>query len=169
MRGFSTTLMVRVSAPRMASCSPAPSILGCCGISPAVHAGTRATRLCTSPTSPMLRAPCSWIFVPCSGMRSCAKKSACRYRFCRKFVPALAASAMCVQRVLWQKSRLLVFSATSKLHSLARPPLKRAKLKTLMAQACSCCLIPVKSRAGRTMDCSPPWLFSAKGKSRSTH
>src|SRR5699024_7507533 len=66
----------------------------------------------------------------CSGMRSCAKKSACRYRFCRRFVLALAASAMCVQRVLWQKSRLLVFSATSKLHSLARPPLKRVKLRT---------------------------------------
>src|SRR5690625_1486440 len=120
-------LTVHVSVLETVSCSPAPSILGCCGISPAVHAGTRATRLCTSPTSPMLRAPCSWIFVPCSGMRSCVKKSACRYRFCRRFVLALATLDTYAQLTLWPESRLLVCSATSKPHFSARPLLKRAR------------------------------------------
>lgn len=55
--GSSITSRVRASAPRLVTCSSAPSIPGCCGTSPAVLRAMAMSQLCTQPTSLMRPVP----------------------------------------------------------------------------------------------------------------
>lgn len=55
--GSSITSRVLASAPRLVTCSSAPSIPGCCGTSPAVLRAMAMSQLCTQPTSLMRPVP----------------------------------------------------------------------------------------------------------------